>query len=579
MTLLPTAESRRVRRAVADLVMAHKGTAAWALVTLVGATAVGLGTAPVLGHIVDLVADGREPSSLAVPVALLLAIAALSGLGHALGVAGVARLGESVVADLRERFVARALRLPLERVELAGSGDLTSRVTGDVTVVTRAVRDAFPRLAQALFTIVLTLGALALLDWRFLAAVLLAVPVQTYSLRRYLKLAAPVYDEHRRAVGVRQHRLLDTISGARTVRAFGLADEHTRRVGDASQRAADLAVAGLRLATRLFSLLNLAEFIGLAGVLITGYWLVGQDMATIGTATAAALYFHNLFNPINTAIGLADEAQKARAALARMIGVCDLPAEEESDDHPAPDGSLSLTGVGHAYRPGLPVLSDVDLEVAPGERVALVGASGAGKSTLAKLVAGIHPAAEGSLRVGGLDLAVTGPIAARHAVTLISQEVHVFAGPLADDLRLARPDATDEELGAALETVGALDWVRALPEGTATVVGTGGHKLTAAQAQQVALARLVLADRPIAVLDEATADAGSAGARRLEVAATRALEGRTGLVVAHRLTQVAEADRVVVLEGGRVVESGPHEELVRAEGPYAELWKAWSARR
>ena len=579
MTLLPTAEPRRVRRAVIDLVMARKGTAAWALVTLVGATAVGLGTAPVLGHIVDLVAEGREPSSLAVPVALLLVIAALAGLGNALGVAGVARLGESVVADLRERFVARALRLPLERVELAGSGDLTSRVTGDVTVVTRAVRDAFPRLAQALFTIVLTLGALALLDWRFLVAVLLAIPVQMYSLNRYLKLAGPVYDEHRKAVGARQHRLLDTISGARTVRAFGLADEHTRRVGGASQRAADLAVAGMRLATRLFSLLNLAEFIGLAGVLIAGYWLVGQDMATIGTATAAALYFHNLFAPINTAIGLADEAQKARAALARMIGVCDLPAEEESDDHPEPDGSLSLAGVGHSYRPGLPVLADVDLEVAPGERVALVGASGAGKSTLAKLVAGIHPAGEGSLRVGGLDLAATGPIAARQAVTLISQEVHVFAGPLADDLRLARPDATDEELSAALETVGALDWVTALPEGTATVVGTGGHKLTAAQAQQIALARLVLADRPIAVLDEATADAGSAGARQLEEAATRALEGRTGLVVAHRLTQAADADRVVVLEGGRVVESGPHEELVRAGGPYAELWKAWSARR
>jgi ATP-binding cassette subfamily C protein len=579
VTLLPTAEARRVRRAVVDLVLARKRTAAWALLTLVGATAVGLGTAPVLGHIVDLVVDGREPSSLVVPVALLLAIAALSGLGSALGVAGVARLGESVVAELRERFVARALRLPLEQVELAGSGDLTSRVTGDVTVVTRAVRDAFPKLAQALFTIVLTLGALALLDWRFLVAVLLAVPVQVYSLSRYLKLAGPVYDEHRKAVGTRQHRLLDTISGARTVRAFGLADEHTRRVGTASQRAADLAVAGMRLATRLFSLLNLAEFIGLAGVLVAGYWLVGQDMATIGTATAAALYFHNLFAPINTAIGLADEAQKARAALARMIGVCDLPSEEEPDDLPAVDGSLSLSGVGHSYRQGTPVLSDVDLEVAPGERVALVGASGAGKSTLAKLVAGIHPAGGGTLRVGGLDLAETGPIAARQAVTLISQEVHVFAGPLADDLRLARPDATDEDLRRALELVGALGWVEALPEGMGTVVGTGGHKLTASQAQQVALARLVLADRPIAVLDEATADAGSAGARQLEVAATRALEGRTGLVVAHRLTQAADADRVVVLEDGRVVEAGPHEELVEAGGPYAELWKAWSARR
>ncbi|WP_017602044.1 ABC transporter ATP-binding protein, partial [Nocardiopsis lucentensis] len=545
--LLPTATAARVREAVAALLRERWATALWSLGALTGATAVGLATAAILGRVVDAVVAGTGPEALVVPVVALVAVAVVSGAGNALGIAGVARLGEDVVAELRERFVDRALRLPLERVELAGSGDLTSRVTGDVTAVTRSVRDAFPQLAQAVLTIVLTLGALALLDWRFLLAALLSVPVQVIALRRYQRGAAPVYDEHRRAVGARQHRLLGTISGARTVRALGLAEAHTRGVGTSSQRAADLAVAGTGVATRFFSNLNLAEFVGLSGVLVAGFWLVDRNMATIGTATAAALYFQNLFNPINTALGLADEAQKARASLARMIGVCDLPAEPEPGPLPTPDGSLVLSGVGHSYRPGTPVLSGVDLKVRPGERVALVGASGAGKSTLAKLVAGVHPAAEGSLRVGGFDLAGTGPAAARQAVTLVSQEVHVFAGPLAEDLRLARPEAGEADLLRALETVGARAWVESLPDGVATVVGAGGHALTPARAQQLALARLVLADRPIAVLDEATADAGSAGARELEEAASRALDGRTGLVVAHRLTQAAEADRVVVL--------------------------------
>jgi ATP-binding cassette subfamily C protein len=206
--------------------------------------------------------------------------------------------------------------------------------------------------------------------------------------------------------------------------------------------------------------------------------------------------------------------------------------------------------------------------------VALVGPSGAGKTTLAKLIAGVHRATSGSVRLTGTPARGDGlPVA------LVTQETHVFAGPLADDLRLARPDATDDELRTALTAVDALEWAQALPDGLDTVVGDGGHRLTSAQVQQLALARLMVADPPVAVLDEATAEAGSTAARLLEKAADRAVEGRTALVVAHRLTQAATADRIVVMDGGRIVESGTHEELRAGSGLYASLWEAWSGTR
>jgi ATP-binding cassette subfamily C protein len=208
-----------------------------------------------------------------------------------------------------------------------------------------------------------------------------------------------------------------------------------------------------------------------------------------------------------------------------------------------------------------------------------VGTSGAGKSTLAKLVAGVHEPTGGAVELG---VATDGPRASADGhrdVVLVTQEVHVFAGTVAEDLRLVRPDALDAELETALERVGALEWVRALPEGLETSVGQGAHDLTATQAQQLALARVLLIDPAVLILDEATAEAGSAGARELEVAAAAALEGRTGLVVAHRLTQAAAADRILVMEDGRVVESGTHDELVAAGGRYAALWAAWSGTR
>ncbi|MEV8394194.1 MULTISPECIES: ABC transporter ATP-binding protein [unclassified Streptomyces] len=579
--LLPTATGAQTLAVVRGLLRRHRPLTVGAVTVLVVGTGIGLLTAPLLGHVVDLVVDERGASALTVPMLLLLAVAVARAVATAIGKSLVARLGETVLADLRERFIARALRLPLERVEQAGSGDLTSRVTGDVTLIARAVRQALPEFIGAFLTIVLTLGGLAVLDWRLLLAVLVSAPVHVLTVRWYIPRAASVYAAHRVATGALHHQLLDSVGGVRTVRAFRLNGRHAELLEQRSQAAVDLAARGMRLVSGFFSRLNIAEFIGMTSILVTGFLLVDNGSVSIGTATAAALYFHGLFNPINAALFLIDDAQSAGASLARLVGVSDLPAERDPDERAAApvDGSVKVVDLGHAYVDGHPVLRAVDLEVRDGERVALVGASGAGKTTLAKLIAGVHTPTAGAISLGGVDSKELGPAGVRRSVTLISQEVHVFAGPLSEDLRLAGPEATDEELRAALAQVDAVDWVDALPDGLATVVGEGAHRLTVTQAQQLALARLVLADPPIAILDEATADAGSAGARVLETAALRALEGRTGVMVAHRLPQAATADRVVVLNEGRVVETGTHDELVAAGGRYAELWSAWSDSR
>ncbi|MEV6751338.1 ABC transporter ATP-binding protein [Streptomyces sp. NPDC051214] len=577
--LLPTATAPRTRAAVRELVRPYRGLAACGFGVMIAATAVGLLVQPLLGRIVDLVAEQRPAGDLTLPVVLLVLVALVHGGTTSLGLTLVSRLGETVLAQLRERFVEKALRLPLEQVEKAGAGDLTARVTRDVSVVGEAVRSALPELARSLLAILLTLVAMAALDWRFLVATLLAVPIQASTARWYVRHAVPLYAQQRIATGAQQQQLLDTIAGAGTVRAFRIEEEHTARVTRRSSTAVELKMRGIRLVLDFYNRLHVAEYVGLTAVLVTGFFLVRADSVSIGTATAAALYFHSLFTPVNSALVLLDDAQSATASLARLVGVADETTSEPAatpltQPGTEPAGTVTVIGIDHEYVPGQPVLQAVDLKLRAGERVALVGPSGAGKTTLAKLVAGVHRPTSGSVHLTGARGRGDGlPVA------LVTQETHVFAGPLADDLRLARADATDDELRTALTDVEAIDWVDALPDGLDTVVGDGGHRLTSAQVQQLALARLMLADPPVAVLDEATAEAGSTGARLLEKAADRAVEGRTALIVAHRLTQAATADRIVVMEDGRIVESGTHDELRAGSGPYASLWQAWSGTR
>jgi ATP-binding cassette subfamily C protein len=575
--VLPTADRAHTARAALDAIRPHRRATAGAVALLIVGTIAGLVAPRLLGHIVNLIVGASPPSSVTVPAVALVLLAVAQGGLTAAGATVLASVGQSVLATVREKVVRRALRLPAEQVEEAGIGDLVARVSGDVEAVGEAVADVLPSLLVAGLQIGLTLVGLVLLDWRYAVAALLAAPVQILALRWYLRNAVPVYAKERVAEGVRAQRLLDAMDGAATVRALRLGPVHMRQVGAASGDARDVSMRAAVLQSRFFGRLNLGELIGLSAILAVGFLLVHDGASSVGAAATAALYFHQLFGPFNSLLGLFDDAQYAGASFARLVGVVELPLPPAPEHPAAPrDAAVRLAGVRYHYRPGHDVLSGIDLAVAPGERVAVVGASGAGKSTLVKLVAGIHQATDGAVEVGGADVREIPEEELRRTVTLVSQEVHVFSGTLLEDLRLAKRSATEAEAREALRAVDALAWVQDLPDGLQTVVGAGGRQLTATQAQQLALARLMLADSAIVVLDEATAEAGSAGARILERAAEAALAGRTALVVAHRLTQAELADRVVVLDSGRVVESGPHADLLAEGGRYARLWSAWS---
>lgn len=576
--LLPIASGRQTWKWLRAALAEHRMQSLLVLIVAASASAMALVPIYVFGVLVDRVRD-NAPTSTIVGVVVIIAAAAIVG-GVFTGVAAylIKRLGEMILADLRERTVDRALRLPIQTVEKVGKGDLLSRVGDDVSVIAKAVSDVVPGMIAAVLLVALSMVTMLGLDWRLGLAGMVALPMYALALKWYLPRSAPVYAAERVAMGARSQALISSLQGAKTVRAYSLEKEHLGQIDAASAKARDLAVGVFGLFTRFAGRGNRAEFVGLSMILVVGFLLVREDVVTVGQTTTAALLFHRLFNPIGSLLYTFDEVQSAGASLARLVGVVEIEETEPSTDAgsvPA-DGSLRLDDVRHSYDGGHEVLHGVSLTLRAGERVALVGSTGAGKTTLAAIAAGSITPTSGRVSIGSVPLADLDDL--RRHIAIVSQEVHVFAGPLIEDLRLAAPESSDEDVAAALRTVGAYEWVEALDEGMLTVVGEGGHEMTAAQAQQLALARLVLADPAVAVLDEATAEAGSAGARELEATADAATEGRTTLVVAHRLTQAAGADRVIVLEHGQIVEEGPHRELVSAGGRYAQLWAAWEGR-
>lgn len=564
---LPVADGRAVLSEAWSAVGGRRWRLGLLVVVLVAGAAAGVVSPLALGAIVDAAAWARgsgDASGVWVLGAVMAGSIAVAALLTAVGVLAASRLFETMLAELRERMVDRAFALPRARVEEAGTGDLVSRAGDDVAEVSQAIPSVVPALTASLFTIAATVVGLAVIDYRYALAMIVIVPVHVLAVRWYLRRAPQVYAGERAAMADRAQRLLDSLRGIDSVRAFGLGTHHVAGVATSSWAVVRFTMRARAVQNAFFARLNFAEFLGMAGLLVVGFALVGTGSGTVGGATAAMLLFLRLFNPINELLFVIDELLSALASLARIVGVIRTPDDPATATGPADD--LRLAGVDHAYSGGRLVLDGIDLTVRAGSTVAVVGASGAGKSTLAAIAAGVLVPHAG---------AVHRPA----SVVLVTQEVHVFDGSLRDNLTLARPDATDAELAEALRRVGAGRLLDEATRGLDTAVGAGAPPLLPAEAQQLALARVLLADPALVVLDEATAEAGSSEADRLEAAAATVGEGRTVLVVAHRLSQAASADRVVLMEGGRIEEQGSHDELLAAGRRYARLWESWSRGR
>lgn len=621
---LPVADTRTAMRKLLGLIADRKAEFAVVFTLQTALAVVGVVTPTVVGRAVDAVAAGTTSSYIRNAIAFIAVVVVIQAiLGYAASLRAYV-FSQKILAVLRERVVRAVTSLPLGTVEAAGSGDMIGRTTHDVDRVSFFIEGAVSRLFMTVLTIAATLVAIFLANPLLGGVVVLTAAPIFFTVRFYVRRGVPAYLAASAISAGMSGVASETVEQSTTADAMRLGRVRAERMDTLIYEywRNEVYTGWVRM---LFIVMNqLVTYLPVVTGLALGGYMIGIGQTTYGTVTAIVLYASQLRYPLWTFSWWADEFQFAMAALARIFGVeeaSETGADEESgesggvrkvsagsvrdtgesgreareepsaarvsgaaagaeaagpDSSGGFDAALHIEDVHFAYREGQDVLHGVTLDVDGGETVAIVGPSGAGKSTLGRLIAGINAPAAGSVRIGRAEVSSMPESALHTAVAMVTQEHHVFLGSLAHNMRLAKRDATDEEIRSALEAVEAT-WVDDLEDGLETKIGSGGLALTPPQAQQLALARIVLLDPAVLVLDEATSQLNPTEARSLERALGRVLKGRTVVSIAHRLYTAHDADRVAVMIDGRVAEYGSHDELTARGGEYAALWNAWQS--